>query len=66
MHQFEDIREEVFFDKDNLICLCEDCHHQVHAKNYGTLGISERTKIENLRSQISRKYLNQGKILSWL
>ena len=66
MHQFEDIREEVFFDKDNLICLCEDCHHQVHAKNYGTLGIPERMKIENLRSQISRKYLNQGKILSWL
>lgn len=66
MHQFEDIREEVFFDKDNLICLCSDCHHQVHTKNYGTLGIPERTKIENLRSQISRKYLNQGKILSWL
>lgn len=66
MHQFEDIREEVFLDKDNLICLCSDCHHQVHAKNYDTLGIPERTKIENLRSQISRKYLNQGKILSWL
>lgn len=66
MHQFEDIREEVFLDKDNLICLCTDCHHQVHAKNYGNLGIPERTKIENLRSQISRKYLNQGKILSWL
>ena len=66
MHQFEDIREEIFLDKDNLICLCSDCHHQVHAKNYGTLGIPERTKIENLRSQISRKYLNQGKILSWL
>lgn len=66
MHQFEDIREEVFLDKDNLICLCSDCHHQVHAKNYGTLGIPERTKIEDLRSQISRKYLNQGKILSWL
>lgn len=66
MHQFEDVREEVFLDKDNLICLCSDCHHQVHAKNYGTLGIPERTKIENLRSQISRKYLNQGKILSWL
>lgn len=66
MHQFEDIREEIFLDKDNLICLCTDCHHQVHAKNYGTLGIPERTKIENLRSQISRKYLNQGKILSWL
>lgn len=66
MHQFEDIREEVFLDKDNLICLCSDCHHQVHAKNYGNLGILERTKIENLRSQISRKYLNQGKILSWL
>ena len=66
MHQFEDIREEVFFDKDNLICLCSDCHHQVHAKNYGNLGIPERMKIENLRSQISRKYLNQGKILSWL
>ena len=66
MHQFEDIREQVFLDKDNLICLCTDCHHQVHAKNYGTLGIPERTKIENLRSQISQKYLNQGKILSWL
>ena len=66
MHQFEDIREEVFLDKDNLICLCSDCHHQVHAKNYGTLGIPERTKIENLRSHISQKYLNQGKILSWL
>lgn len=66
MHQFEDIREEIFFDKDNLICLCTDCHHQVHAKNYGNLGIPERMKIENLRSQISRKYLNQGKILSWL
>ena len=66
MHQFEDVREEVFLDKDNLICLCENCHHQVHAKNYGTLGIPERTKIENLRSQISQKYLNQGKILSWL
>lgn len=66
MHQFEDVRKEVFLDKDNLICLCSDCHHQVHAKNYGNLGIPERTKIENLRSQISRKYLNQGKILSWL
>lgn len=66
MHQFEDIREEIFLDKDNLICLCSDCHHQVHTKNYGTLGIPERMKIENLRSQISRKYLNQGKILSWL
>lgn len=66
MHQFEDIREEVFLDKDNLICLCSDCHHQVHAKNYGNLGIPERMKIENLRSQISQKYLNQGKILSWL
>lgn len=66
MHQFEDVREEVFLDKDNLICLCSDCHHQVHAKNYGNLGIPERKKIENLRSQISRKYLNQGKILSWL
>lgn len=66
MHQFEDVREEVFLDKDNLICLCSDCHHQVHAKNYGNLGIPERTKIENLRSQISQKYLNQGKILSWL
>ena len=66
MHQFEDIREEVFLDKDNLICLCSDCHHQVHAKNYGTLGIPERTKIENLRNQISQKYLDQGKILSWL
>ena len=66
MHQFEDIREEVFLDKDNLICLCSDCHHQVHAKNYGTLGIPERQKIESLRNQISRKYLNQGKILSWL
>lgn len=66
MHQFEDIREEVFLDKDNLICLCSDCHHQVHAKNYGNLGIPERMKIESLRNQISRKYLNQGKILSWL
>lgn len=66
MHQFEDIREEVFLDKDNLICLCSDCHHQVHAKNYGTLGIPERMKIEKLRNQISQKYLNQGKILSWL
>ena len=66
MHQFEDVREEVFLDKDNLICLCSDCHHQVHAKNYGNLGIPERIKIENLRNQISQKYLNQGKILSWL
>ena len=66
MHQFEDVREEVFLDKDNLICLCSDCHHQVHAKNYGNLGIPERMKIEKLRSQISQKYLNQGKILSWL
>ena len=66
MHQFEDVREEVFLDKDNLICLCTDCHHQVHAKNYGTLGIPERMKIEKLRNQISQKYLNYGKILSWL
>lgn len=66
MHQFEDVREEVFLDKDNLICLCSDCHHQVHAKNYGNLGIPERIKIEQLRNQISQKYLNQGKILSWL
>ena len=66
MHQFEDVREEVFLDKDNLICLCSDCHHQVHAKNYGNLGIPERIKIESLRNQISQKYLNQGKILSWL
>ena len=66
MHQFEDVREQVFLDKDNLICLCTDCHHQVHAKNYGNLGIPERMKIENLRNQISQKYLNQGKILSWL
>ena len=66
MHQFEDVREEIFLDKDNLICLCKDCHHQVHAKNYGNLGIPERMKIEKLRNQISQKYLNQGKILSWL
>ena len=66
MHQFEDVREEVFLDKDNLICLCTDCHHQVHAKNYGNLGIPERMKIEKLRNKISQKYLNQGKILSWL
>ena len=66
MHQFEDVREEVFLDKDNLICLCSDCHHQVHAKNYGNLGIPERMKIESLRKKISQKYLNQGKILSWL
>lgn len=66
MHQFEDVREEVFLDKDNLICLCSDCHHQVHAKNYGNLGIPQRMKIEKLRNQISQKYLNQGKILSWL
>ena len=66
MHQFEDVREEVFLDKDNLICLCTDCHHQVHAKNYGNLGIPERMKIEKLRNHISQKYLNQGKILSWL
>lgn len=66
MHQFEDVREEVFLDKDNLICLCTDCHHQVHAKNYGNLGIPERMKIEKLRNQISQKYLNNGKILSWL
>ena len=66
MHQFEDVREEIFLDKDNLICLCTDCHHQVHAKNYGNLGIPERMKIESLRNQISQKYLNQGKILSWL
>lgn len=66
MHQFEDVREEVFLDKDNLICLCTDCHHQVHAKNYGNLGIPERMKIESLRNQISQKYLNHGKILSWL
>lgn len=66
MHQFEDVREEVFLDKDNLICLCTGCHHQVHAKNYGNLGIPERMKIEKLRNQISQKYLNQGKILSWL
>lgn len=66
MHQFEDVREQVFLDKDNLICLCTDCHHQVHAKNYGNLGIPERMKIEKLRNQISQKYLNQGKILSWL
>ena len=66
MHQFEDIREQVFLDKDNLICLCSDCHHQVHAKNYGNLGMPERIKIEKLRNQISQKYLNQGKILSWL
>ena len=66
MHQFEDVREEVFLDKDNLICLCTDCHHQVHANNYGNLGIPERMKIEKLRNHISQKYLNQGKILSWL
>lgn len=66
MHQFKDVREEVFLDKDNLICLCTDCHHQVHTKNYGNLGIPERMKIEQLRNQISQKYLNQGKILSWL
>ena len=63
MHQSPELREEVFFDKDNLLCLCEKCHYAIH---HNKLLPAQKYLYEKLRSQISQKYLNQGKILSWL
>lgn len=63
MHQSPELREEVFFDKDNLLCLCEKCHYAIH--NNKLLPV-QKYWYEKLRNQISQKYLNQGKILSWL
>lgn len=63
MHQSPELREEVFFDKDNLLCLCEKCHYAIH---HNKLLPAQKYWYEKLRNQISRKYLNQGKILSWL
>ena len=63
MHQSPELREEVFFDKDNLLCLCEKCHYAIH---HNKLLPVQKYWYESLRNQISQKYLNQGKILSWL
>ena len=63
MHQSPELREEVFFDKDNLLCLCEKCHYAIH---HNKLLPVQKYWYEKLRNQISQKYLNQGKILSWL
>ena len=63
MHQSTELREEVFFDKDNLLCLCEKCHYAIH---HNKLLPVQNYWYEKLRNQISQKYLNQGKILSWL
>ena len=63
MHQSPELREEVFFDKDNLLCLCEKCHYAIH---HNKLLPAQKYWYEKLRNQISQKYLNQGKILSWL
>ena len=63
MHQSPELREEVFFDKDNLLCLCEKCHYDIH---HNKLLPAQKYWYEKLRNQISQKYLNQGKILSWL
>ena len=63
MHQSPELREEVFFDKDNLLCLCEKCHYAIH---HNKLLPVQKYWYEKLRNQISQKYLNYGKILSWL
>lgn len=63
MHQSPELREEVFFDKDNLLCLCEKCHYAIH---HNKLLPVQKYLYEKLRNKISQKYLNQGKILSWL
>lgn len=58
----DDLREQLLLDEDNLICLCSECHHNIH--NNKICNVQLQKIIDDKRDYINRKYFNMGKLLN--
>lgn len=62
----EELKALLFSDYDNLISVCEDCHHCLHGnKKTKLLWPEQRAYIDNIKNTVSQKYLDQGIIIRW-
>ena len=50
-------------DEENVICLCSECHHNIHSKR-GLLDVQQKRVIDQKRQSINQKYFNKGKLLN--
>lgn len=57
----EDLRNELLLDEDNLICLCSECHHNIHNNK---LDVQKHRIIDEKRDKINRKYINKNELLN--
>ncbi len=59
----EELRNELLLDEDNVICLCSECHHNIHSKR-GLLDVQQKKIIDQKRQSINQKYFNMGQLLN--
>lgn len=59
----EELRNELLLDEENVICLCSECHHNIHSKR-GLLDVQQKRVIDQKRQSINQKYFNKGKLLN--
>lgn len=57
----EELRNELLLDEDNLICLCSECHHNIHNNK---LDVQKHRIIDCKRDEINRKYINKKQVLN--
>ena len=63
--QYENkIKGLLFLDEDNLISLCNDCHHHVH-KNQEMLFPEQKQYLIDKKNFVNMKYFNQGMIIKY-
>lgn len=60
----DDLRQLLFSDYDNLISVCEDCHHKIHMKP-DMVWPEQRQYLDNIKNNVSQKYFDQGIIIRW-
>lgn len=62
--QDDDIKNVLLTDKDNLVCLCKECHKDIHGKKKYTHPLMQQY-LYTVKNNLCNKYYKQGIIIKW-
>ena len=61
----ENMKWDLLLDKDNIVSVCDKCHTAIHKPKRNLLWPSQRQYLDNIKNQVSQKYLDNGIIIKW-
>lgn len=62
--QDDDIKNVLLTDKENLVCLCQACHNDIHRKKKYTHPLMQQY-LYDVKNYLCSKYIGQGIIIKW-